>query len=88
VGYWPKDEHNLASDGRNPLAAMVVRVWNPGRVNLVVFDVDGVPHSRTSVYLRQPEDTLPEGSYAEWMPHQKALAEKAEQLDTEPVVRK
>ena len=52
-------------------------------VNLVVFDVDGAPHSRTSVYLRQPEDTLPDGSYAEWIPHQ-----KAGQWETEPAARK
>ena len=77
VWYWPKGERNLITDGRNPLAAMIVRVWNARMVNLAVMDADGVPHSRTSVYLRQPEDTLPDGSYAEWMPHQRGEADKA-----------
>lgn len=51
-------------DGRKPLAALVTHVFQDALVNLVVFDSNGVPHSRTSVPL------VPEhGYFCSWMPY-------------------
>jgi len=60
-----------------PLAAMVVRVWNDRMVNLVVFDPNGLPLSRTSVRLIQEGDPIGSESYCEWMPYQLGQAKAA-----------
>jgi hypothetical protein len=57
--------------GDQPHAAMVVYVWSVNLVNLVVYDHDGKPHSRTSVPLVQEGEPKPDGGYyASWMPFQ------------------
>lgn len=55
-----------------PLDATVIAVWGDRMVNLLVTDIIGKQHPRTSVSLVQPGDTPPNGSaYCEWMPYQK-----------------
>jgi len=66
-------------DANEPLAAIVVHVWGDRLVNLVVFDSNGVSHSRTSVPLLQEDDAKPENGYfCAWMPYQVGQAAKAE----------
>lgn len=62
----------------DPLDATVVAVWNDRLVNLVIFDVNGQKHVRTSAILRQEGDEPPNsgGPYCEWMPYQSAQAKK------------
>jgi hypothetical protein len=70
------------TEGPDPLAAIVVKVWSDRLVNLVVFDANGGPHQRTSITLVQEEDILPtSGRYCEWMPFQKGQAAKTEALE-------
>lgn len=65
-------------DGQ-PLAAIVAYVHSDRTVNLCVYDVNGVPHPRARVPLRQSEDPVPgSGSYCEWMPYQMGQAARAE----------
>jgi len=59
-----------------PLDATVVYVWNERCVNLRITDHEGKQFSLTSVALRQPDDPVPGGSYAEWMPYQQGQAKK------------
>jgi len=62
-----------------PLAAMIVHVWNDRMVNIVLFDSSGMSYPFTSVHLRQPEDPVPVGTgYAEWMPYQVGQAKPAD----------
>lgn len=64
-----------------PFAAIVTYVWNDRMVNLAVFDVNGLPLSRTSIRLLQDDDTAQEGeSYCAWMPYQLGQAAKTEEL--------
>lgn len=66
---------------RQPMAALVTYVHGPRCVNLVVFDPNGHPHSRTSITLLQAEDEVPTvtgGNYCEWMPYQIGQAKKHE----------
>lgn len=62
-----------------PLDATVVAVHNDNCVNLVIFDYNGVMHTRCSAYLKQdePAPSWVQG-YAEWMPYQTAQAKAAE----------
>lgn len=53
-----------------PQAAIVTYVHSDTLVNLVVFDMFGNTCGRTSVPLRQPEDTAPSAAFCEWMPYQ------------------
>lgn len=68
-----------------PLAALITYVWTDHMVNLVVFDSNGNPHSRTSVTLEQ--DDCPPGpflnSFCRWMPYQTGQAAKTEKLQAE-----
>ena len=62
-------------------AAIIAHVWNDSCVNLGVFDPDGLPYSRTSVYLQQDEGVDQSLPYATWMPYQKGQAVKTEELE-------
>lgn len=53
-----------------PCKADIVYVHSDTRVNLMVVDHDGVPHSRTSVELIQEGTATPEGQHCAWMPFQ------------------
>jgi len=65
-----------------PQAAIIVKVWSDTSVNLVVFDANGVPMSRTSILLVQPESETPRhGGYCAWMPYQVGQAAKTEELE-------
>lgn len=67
----------LPDDPSQPLAAIVTYVWSDNRVNLAVFDVNGVSESFPSVYFRQDHEPEPEGeAYAEWMPYQLGQAKR------------
>lgn len=49
-----------------PMDADVVYVWGDRMVNLNVRDHIGQVHAFTSITLRQPDDAIPQGAYAEW----------------------
>lgn len=61
-----------------PLAATIVYVHSNSMVNLAIFDANGTPHSKSSVYLYQGDETdrppAAGSSFCEWMPYQKAVA--------------
>ncbi len=64
-----------------PLPALICCVHSDSCINLVVFDANGVSHSRTSVRLIQEGEPIPEtGYYATWMPYQIGQSKK----DTAP----
>lgn len=75
----PRDGR-MALNGSEPCAALICYVWSDDMVNLVVFDHNGVPHSRTSV---QTKEVLGANAAAwwEWMPYQKGQAAKTEELE-------
>jgi hypothetical protein len=64
-----------------PFDATVVYVWNDRMVNLRVTDHYGNSTGVTSIRLRQDDDPVPDGAYAEWMPYQVGQAAKTEQLE-------
>lgn len=68
-------EEAVKPDGQ-AFSAQICRVWSDNCVNLRITDHNGVGHIRTSVYLRQPIDDRPTGSYCEWMPYQVGQALK------------
>jgi len=77
VWYWPSMAHGaLRGADEQPLAAMVCHVWSDDCVNLVVFDLNGIPQSQTSVFLYQGETDRPSVGFAEWMPYQIGQAKK------------
>ena len=63
-----------SNESGGPYAAIIVRVWNDTMVNLIVFDANGAPHSRTSVALVQGDDAAPDSAFCGWMPFQKGQA--------------
>jgi len=84
VHYMPGSDPITEGRSDEPLAAMIVHVWGPELVNLVVFDSNGLGHSRTSVLLDQGgNDSLPSAGYCCWMDYQKGQAAKTEQLEAE-----
>ena len=81
--YWPKTEcleqmglHRTSLD--QPFMAQVTFVHSDRMVNLLVTDHRGAQAGVQGVFLLQEGDTarIMEG-YAQWMPYQKAQAEKA-----------
>jgi hypothetical protein len=60
------------------LAATVAGVLAEDRVNLTVHDFDGRTFAKQNVKLWQGDGEPPAMPYAEWMPYQKAQAEKDE----------
>ena len=61
-----------------PLDATIVAVLGARRVNLVVFDIFGIQHTRLQVTLVQEGDEVPKDrGYAEWMPYQLGQAKPA-----------
>lgn len=69
---FPANQPDIANyDHRQPMAAIICYVWHDYMVNLSVMDQNGVPFSKTSVYLRQPGELCPDSqAFAEWMPFQ------------------
>ena len=80
VHYHPAPGEMTAATGQ-PLAAIITCVWSDTCVNLVVFDANGLPHSKTSQLLVQDGEVKPDCCYAEWMPYQKGQAAKTEELE-------
>ena len=68
-----------------PMTGLICYVHSDTMVNLAVFDINGVPMSKTSVYLYQgfADSERPQGHFAEWMPYQKGQAAKTEQLENQ-----
>lgn len=66
-----------------PNAAIVAYVYTDRCVNLMVINANGDNYSRQRVFLRQDDDLIPDGFYAEWMPYQKGQAAKTEGLQAE-----
>lgn len=65
-----------------PYAAIIAHVHGDRMLNLTVFDANGTAHSRTSVWLVQDGDAVPQcGYYCEWMPYQKGQAAKSDAAD-------
>ena len=78
------NDQGMARDVTQPLAAIITHVWHERMVNLVVFDANGTPFSRTSIALVQEGDPQPPGQrYCEWMPYQKGQAAKTEALESQ-----
>lgn len=66
------------ADSRQPLDATVIAVWGDRMVNLLVTDASGKQFPVLSATLLQDGDFIPDnGRYAEWVPYQKAQADKA-----------
>lgn len=66
-------------DDKQPFDATVIYVWGPSCVNLRVTDHAGVTHTRTSVPLRDPQESDCHGKeyVCTWMPYQVGQAKKA-----------
>lgn len=63
------------SDIKQPEVGLVTYVHDEGRyINVAGFNHDGHPFRQTSVYLVQDDEPKPEGTFACWMPYQKAVA--------------
>ncbi len=77
VLFWPAvPEGGTQRD--QPYPALVSYVWNDKLINVGGFDANGAPFASTSVPLLQDGEPTPAGGRcAEWMPYQKAQAEKA-----------
>lgn len=83
VVWYRAEGDDIALDSKQPLAALITYVHSDTMVNLVVFDPNGNPRSRTSVWLWDGECEKRAGSYAEWMPYQKGQAAKTESAEAE-----
>ena len=63
------------SDQAEP--ALVTYVWGDRMINVGGFDQNGAPFAATSLQLLQDDETPTSLEYyAEWMPYQKAQAER------------
>lgn len=69
-----------------PCAAIVTWVHSVRRINLAVFEADGLARGEEDVWLAQEGEEIPQGPYAEWMPYQKGQAAKYEALAAEKKV--
>lgn len=65
--------------GDQVLAAHIAYVHSDDCVNLMVIDMHGDTHTRSSVTLVQ--DGAREGSYCTWMPYQKGQAAKTDSVE-------
>ena len=70
---------HLSEPTKDVHAAIICYVWDNTSVNLAVFDSNGVPYARTSIYLLQEGNERPVGPYCEWMPYQLGQAKKTEE---------
>ena len=61
-------------------AAIIAHVWSDTTVSLAVFDSNGIPYNRTSVFLYQ-DGLKPSSNFCEWMEYQKGQAAKTEALE-------
>ncbi len=67
--------HGNPGERERTLPAIVCYVHSDRRVNLAVFDENGVAFAETSVPLVQPEDGVPaDSNWCEWMKYQKQVA--------------
>lgn len=66
--------HRGISDQPEP--ALVSHVWSDNMINVGGFDRNGQPFALTNLHLKQDDAEQPPMPYAEWMPYQKAQAEK------------
>lgn len=68
-----------------PMAAVVVYVYNERLVNLTVFDHEGQSHSVVSVPLKQPGDRDDQllQHYCEWILHDQQTPRCEQQLSEE-----
>lgn len=86
VWYHPTNDDPGGIHPGGPQAAIIAHVWSNTNVNLMVLDTDGIPYSRTSVYLVQGEDRSLEigvQGYAEWPPYQKSQAAEIEKMESQ-----
>lgn len=84
VWYRPGPRESIATPfNGDACAAIITYVHSDLCVNLAVFDPNGVPYSRTSVFLIQDGAEKPAYGYAEWMPYQKGQAAKTEALEAQ-----
>ena len=64
------------SGNKNTLAGLICAVHERG-INVAGFDEHGVAYRASGVRLVQPDEEIPasfSGTWAEWMPYQKAVA--------------
>lgn len=80
VWYFPAPHDGIGQIAGQPLAAIVAAAHHDRLVNLAVFDAYGNAQQRSNVTLVQPDEDLPSGAFAAWMPYQVKAATKAEQL--------
>ena len=72
VVYYTPGSDDRELYGKKALTAHVAEAYPTGKVNLAVLDTNGRWYQRTNVDFLQPSDPIPDTSYAEWMPYQKA----------------
>lgn len=80
VWYHPTQADAVAMSDGDIHPALICKVWSDTCVNLAIFDSNGVPYNRTSVFLAQGDGPVPAYGYAEWMPYQIGQAAKTEGL--------
>lgn len=84
VWYHPDKPHE------QPWAAFVVFVHPDGKVNLSVFDENGLNKSKLEVILVQEGEEKPEWHYCEWMPYQIGQAknvDKSREILNTPIAK-
>jgi hypothetical protein len=89
VWYRPEPSFAGPHDMREPLAAIIAKVWAPPYIALMVIDAGGNTWGRHQVPLWNGPVQLegggwsepPERPYAEWMPYQLGQAAKTEEAE-------